>query len=253
MRIACIAILAVAGVGANGPMELSAQRQTEPAVIAESLVGSDSFALYCASCHGSGGRGDGPVAAALVTRPSDLTRLSANNNGAYPRDAVRAFVTGAGRVPAAHGTTEMPIWGPMFRAFESDARVRVRIDNLVAHIEKLQAPSSGGGSTGAQAFRTYCASCHGISAKGDGVLAGELRRRPPDLTRFTRQNGGVFPEERLRTIIDGRGIRAHGSAEMPVWGDAFRDGSNGLTSSQVQERIRAILDYLAAVQERPAE
>jgi hypothetical protein len=61
----------------------------------------------------------------------------------FPRDAVRGFITGTGRTVAAHGTTEMPIWGPLFRAFESDARARVRIENLVAHIESIQVPSTG--------------------------------------------------------------------------------------------------------------
>jgi hypothetical protein len=73
-------------------------------------------------------------------------------------------VSGQGRALSAHGTTEMPVWGPMFRMFESDARVRERIENLVTHLESLQRPTTAAGDPGAQAFHTYCASCHGTSA-----------------------------------------------------------------------------------------
>src|SRR5688572_24035792 len=96
-----------------------APQQPRPALI-DSLAGRDSFELYCASCHGSGGRGDGPIARELRTRPADLTTLARRNDGAFPREAVRGYITGTGRAVAAHGTTEMPIWGPLFRAFESD-------------------------------------------------------------------------------------------------------------------------------------
>ena len=67
---------------------------------------------------------------------------------------------------AAHDTMEMPVWGPMFRAFESDSRVRERITNLVAHVELLQLSSTASGDAGSRLFRTYCASCHGTSAHG---------------------------------------------------------------------------------------
>ncbi|HEX5110205.1 MAG TPA: c-type cytochrome [Vicinamibacterales bacterium] len=230
----------------------SGVRQTTPA-LADSLAGRDSYELYCASCHGPGGRGDGPVAPALRTHPADLTVLSQRNNGAFPRERVRDFVTGTGRAPAAHGTTEMPIWGPMFRAFESDARVRERIENLVTHIESMQQASSGSSDAGAQAFRTYCASCHGTSARGDGPIGAHLRRAPPDLTRFTQRNGGVFPSERLTRIIDGRDVASHGDREMPVWGDAFRATRGGLSEDAAKARIAAIVRYLQAIQERAAE
>lgn len=226
--------------------------QQVPSIAIESLAGRDSFDLYCASCHGMSGRGDGPVAAALRTRPADLTTLAQQNNGAFPRDRVRAFVTGTGRTLAAHGTTEMPVWGPMFRAFESDARVRERIENVIRHIESLQRPSTGTDDAGAQAFRTYCASCHGTSGRGNGPMAEQLRRAAPDLTKFTTRNGGVFPGERLARIIDGRDVPAHGDRDMPVWGDAFRLSPYGLSAEAIKARIAAIVRYLQAIQERPA-
>jgi mono/diheme cytochrome c family protein len=224
-----------------------------PSIAIESLAGRDSFELYCAPCHGSAGRGDGPVAAALRTRPADLTTLARRNGGTFPAEIVRAFVTGTGRTLAAHGTTEMPIWGPMFRAFESDARSRERIANLVSYIESMQAATSASNTAGSQLFRTYCASCHGANARGNGPLADTLRRMPPDLTKFTARNGGVFPSERVHRIIDGREVRAHGDTEMPIWGDAFKSTRDGLTPASAKARIDAIVAYLEAIQERAAE
>jgi mono/diheme cytochrome c family protein len=226
---------------------VAAGGQQPPSVLIESLAGRDSFGLYCAPCHGAGGRGDGPVASALRARPSDLTTLAQRNDGAFPRDRVRDFVTGTGRPLASHGTTEMPVWGPMFRAFESDARVRERIENLLTFIESIQVPSTGANDAGSQLFRTYCASCHGVSGRGNGPLADQLRRPPPDLTQFTRRNGGMFPSERVYRIVEGRDVASHGDREMPVWGDIFKAGSSG---PAVKARIDAIVRYLAGIQER---
>ena len=116
-----------------------------------------------------------------------------------------------------------------------------------------QGPSSSPKKAGAQLFRTYCATCHGTTARGDGPMADELRKTPPDLTRYTARNGGVFPSERLRQIIDGRGVASHGTREMPVWGDAFRSGPERLSPEAVNARIDAIVGYLEAIQERAGE
>jgi hypothetical protein len=78
------------------------------------------------------------VAPALKTAPPDLTMLSRRNGGAFPGDQVRAYITGTGRMLPSHGPAEMPVWGPTFRGFESDARTRERIRNIVKHIETLQ-------------------------------------------------------------------------------------------------------------------
>src|SRR5512146_833053 len=71
--------------------------------------------------------------------------------------------------------------------------------------------------TGAVLFGTYCASCHGRNGHGDGPVAENLRTQPPNLTQLAKLNGGMFPAERTRRVIDGREprVRAHGSLEMP--------------------------------------
>lgn len=120
----------------------SAQSRTPsrpPALTIESLNGRDTFQFYCAPCHGTDGRGQGPVAAALSTAPPDLTSMVARHGGQFPSKDVRDYVTGTGRPIAAHGPGTMPIWGPTFSALDpSDARVKARIDNVVKYIESLQ-------------------------------------------------------------------------------------------------------------------
>jgi mono/diheme cytochrome c family protein len=103
---------------------------------------------------------------------------------------------------------------------------------------------------GSALYRTYCASCHGVSGRGDGPAAGDLRRQPSDLAQFARRNGGTFPTAKLQRIVDGRDVRAHGSSEMPVWGDAFKRSEGGLSEEAVAARIAAIVRYLELMQER---
>jgi mono/diheme cytochrome c family protein len=131
---AAIAILAAAAPSAAG------QRQAAPqtSLLTPSLSGMDNFLRYCAPCHGRDGKGGGPVAPALKTAPADLTRISIRNGGVFPADRVRRFVTNGAEV-AAHGSSEMPVWGPTFRSLESsDKLVAIRIANVVTYLESIQ-------------------------------------------------------------------------------------------------------------------
>jgi len=245
--------LVAAAVQAQAP-----RPETPLPAVPESLVGSVSFDLYCASCHGRQGRGDGPAAASLRTRPADLTVLARNNRGGFPRERVLGFIEGSTR-SAAHGSSEMPVWGPTLRALDpSDARVTVRLKNLVAFVESIQQPTAPAATApaaplvdGAATFRTYCASCHGANGRGYGVMADQLRRTPPNLTTFAMRNGGVFPAERVGQIIEGAGPAAHGNRDMPVWGAVFKRLPVG--DAGAQGRIDAIVRFLQEIQERPAE
>jgi len=106
---------------------------------------------------------------------------------------------------------------------------------------------------GSDLYHDYCAVCHGASARGDGPLADKLKKRPPDLTQFARQNGGVFPTEMVRKIIDGREpIANHGGPDMPVWGDAFKTSRAGGTDAAVKARINELVRYLESLQARSA-
>jgi len=102
---------------------------------------------------------------------------------------------------------------------------------------------------GQDLFTTYCASCHGVTGRGNGPTAEELRRRPADLTQFAKHNGGIFNGARIHSIVDGRAVKAHGTMEMPVWGDAFK-WREGLPEDAIKARIEALVRYLETIQER---
>lgn len=246
---------ALTGVLTAGDQDL---RQRVPPLAPESLVGSVSFDLYCAACHGRQGKGDGPASFGLRTSPADLTMLARRNRGVFPKERVLSFIEGSQRAEAIHGTPEMPVWGPTLRALDgSTSRANVRLQNLVAFIESIQAPVDAAASravepNGAVLFKAYCENCHGSQGRGNGVMASQMRRMPPDLTKFAMRNGGLFPSERLRQIIDGTGIAAHGDREMPVWGDLFKYAPGGQSNSAAV-RIDALVKYLESIQERPAE
>ena len=97
------------------------------------------YTAYCASCHGSHAKGDGPAAGALKTPPADLTTLAQKNNGKFPSNHVAAVLSGEEEV-TAHGSKDMPVWGPvLLRVSHGHAtEVQQRITNLTRYIESLQ-------------------------------------------------------------------------------------------------------------------
>jgi mono/diheme cytochrome c family protein len=102
-------------------------------------------------------------------------------------------------------------------------------------------------------YVAYCASCHGRGGRGDGPVADYLKIPPADLTSIARRASGVFSAYQVGRIIDGRQIvRAHGDAAMPVWGDAFKILSPGISEAEVRARIDALVKYLEAMQPRQA-
>ncbi len=76
-------------------------------------TGAVLYKQYCESCHGSTGKGDGPVAASLQRPPADLTTLAQRSGGQFDEAAVMAVIDGR-RAVAAHGSRDMPVWGTVF-------------------------------------------------------------------------------------------------------------------------------------------
>lgn len=251
------AMLAAAACGALllPALEVEAQRRELPRVSMAPLTGKDSFDRYCATCHGLSGRGDGTLAASLTTRPADLTTLAQRRGGVFPRAEMTAYIDGTGRAIPAHGATEMPLWGGIFRWLDTEPRTRIRIANLVAYVESLQAAPAGKPApptTGPELFGTFCAPCHGTSGRGDGPMAAQLTRPASDLTRLQLRNGGQFPASQVRRIIDGQGVESHGTRSMPVWGDIFFR-EQGASRADADARIAALVAHLRTIQERLAE
>ena len=105
---------------------------------------------------------------------------------------------------------------------------------------------------GAVVYVRYCVSCHGKGARGDGPLAADLRVPVPDMTTLAARNGGSFPEERVRRIIEsGEVLRGHGTPDMPAWGDAFKK-TDGTDARTPEEAIRNLNHYLWSLQ-RPGK
>lgn len=88
-------------------------------------------------CHGIGGKGDGPAAKALTVAPADLTQIAKRREGRFPYETVRQTITGENEL-AAHGTREMPMWGPVFHDMEDPATTRLRLGNLITYLESIQ-------------------------------------------------------------------------------------------------------------------
>ena len=104
---------------------------------------------------------------------------------------------------------------------------------------------------GKSEYESSCASCHGVSGKGDGAMVGMLTKPPSDLTTLARRNGGVFPVQRISEMIDGRTsvmIGSHGAREMPVWGHVYRSEDTQPRDLHARNRISSLVDYLARIQ-----
>jgi mono/diheme cytochrome c family protein len=104
-----------------------------------SVRGPDLYRAHCAACHGLQGKGDGPVGAALKTKPADLTALAKNNAGSFPTQRVQKFISGVDPSVQSHGSREMPVWGPIFHQVEEDQDFgNVRLQNLIKYLETIQ-------------------------------------------------------------------------------------------------------------------
>jgi mono/diheme cytochrome c family protein len=135
--------LAIGGIGAKSqsaapasqaPSDQDKKYQT----LIRSTEGPDLYRAYCASCHGVDGKGQGPAAAAFKSKMPDLTTLAARDGGKFPLARVKRTILGDD-VIAAHGSRDMPVWGPIFHQIEEDVdRGYVRVDNLLKYLQSIQ-------------------------------------------------------------------------------------------------------------------
>ncbi|MDO8958876.1 MAG: c-type cytochrome [Rhodocyclaceae bacterium] len=112
---------------------------------------------------------------------------------------------------------------------------------------------------GKSEFVNSCVLCHGIDGKGGGSIIELLKKSPPDLATLTKRNGGTFPVERVKTMIDGREVvKGHGDRDMPAWGNRY--SNDGVKAAEyygevkydmemyTKSRIDALVDYLKRIQ-----
>lgn len=101
-------------------------------------------------------------------------------------------------------------------------------------------------------YNELCAVCHGANGQGDGPAAPALTMMPTNLTQLAMQEGGKFPFEAVRRYIQGADeVTAHGSREMPIWGQIFRSmGSVDTARSQSELRTHNLVKYIESIQEK---
>lgn len=105
-----------------------------------------------------------------------------------------------------------------------------------------------------------CAVCHGKDAKGDGPYAPMLTKKPADLTQLAKNNNGTFPAPHVTQVLtfgtntNPTPYSAHGTREMPVWGERFGAASRAAGSNAAptiaSERVQLLLQYLNKIQEK---
>ena len=137
-RVSAVGVMLVLFAGLSAGQEKEIKRVPAPSTSPAS--GEEMFMNYCASCHGKDAKGNGPAASALNRTPADLTGLARKNGGKYPEMRVTSVLRGEGKV-VAHGTQEMPVWGPVFWHMSQGhpAEVQQRIANLNNYLKSLQA------------------------------------------------------------------------------------------------------------------
>jgi mono/diheme cytochrome c family protein len=105
-------------------------------------------------------------------------------------------------------------------------------------------------TSGKAMYANYCAACHGPAGKGDGPAASELKVPPVDLTQLAKKSNGKFPADHVRAILDfGANAPAHGTNDMPVWGQLFRALDQN-DQVKVNLRIQNLVDYIGTLQAR---
>lgn len=107
-------------------------------------------------------------------------------------------------------------------------------------------------SMGRRFYERYCSACHGMDGKGQGPVALDLRTEPADLTQIAKRRGGEFPVAEIAAYIDGRkDVRAHGSRDMPVWGERFSEqvGGGSLGEEVVRGNLLILIQYLQSIQQ----
>lgn len=136
-RIVFAISLMVVGACASSLVSALQNKTESPTVVA--VEGGEIFRNHCAACHGKDGRGRGPATIALKDTVPDLAQIARRNGGIFPAGRVKAVIDGTGEGAAAHGSRDMPIWGPVFHNFEWDQDLgEVRLQNVTDYIRSIQ-------------------------------------------------------------------------------------------------------------------
>jgi len=115
-------------------------------VFAGEGAGAQEFKDNCARCHGADAKGNGPDAHEKPGyRPADLTQITKEHGGQFPRQEIYDIVDGGKRMPGHYNfNSPMPLWGLSFQlegkeySDESEAAVKGKINALLDYLESIQ-------------------------------------------------------------------------------------------------------------------
>ncbi|MCU7935376.1 MAG: c-type cytochrome [Candidatus Thiodiazotropha sp. (ex Dulcina madagascariensis)] len=181
------------------------------------------FVSYCQLCHGTGGKGDGPLAKAMKISPADLTITVRSRSDTI----LTKIITGEGRQTITgrdrHNllSDAMPEWKDVFNERQVKA--------LIAYLRFLGGAKHdlmGDPEAGMQLYQKYCQVCHGVEGDGDGIMTNLIGISPMDHTNPNVTNS-LDNEELVRSILDGKG------RFMPAW--------RGILS---QTDVEALVSYI---------
>jgi len=131
-----IVVVLLVSIACSGPQKSA---QPSPSTASHPISGAETYAAYCASCHGAEGKGDGPAAPALRVRPPNLTVLAKRKGGRFPEGDIYQVIKWGGGI-TGHGSKEMPVWGTAFKTASNtdEAEVNARIQALTQYLESIQ-------------------------------------------------------------------------------------------------------------------
>jgi len=195
-RYRAVALISLVGICCTGIASASSAYE-----------GRGLYVSYCLLCHGTEGKGDGPLAKAMKITPADLSTTVRSRSDTI----LRKIITGQGRQTITgrdrHNllSDAMPEWGDVFS--------EPQLQSLIAYLRFLtrkQHDLMGDPSTGQRLYQVYCRGCHGEEGDGDGIMTNLLRINPMDHTNPNETNR--FSNEQLvEAILNGRG------RYMPGW------------------------------------
>ena len=140
LAIFCVVLATIAlllAVSFNAAQEKNVK--TVPIKFTDPSSPKEMYTEYCAVCHGTEAKGNGPAASEFKYAPTDLTTLARKNNGKFPEDQVYATLKFGTNAPA-HGTLQMPIWVDLFHSVDTQSSgiPQLRMRNLVEYIRGIQ-------------------------------------------------------------------------------------------------------------------
>ncbi len=165
------------------------------------------YVSYCQLCHGTGGKGDGPLAVSMDLNPADLTTTVRSRSDTILTKIItgRGGQTITGRVRHNLLSDAMPEWENLFDESQ--------IKSLIAYLRFMSTTKfklQGDPKAGMQLYQKYCHVCHGVEGDGDGIMIDLIGIAPMDHTNPNETNA-LSNKDIVKSILDGKG------RFMPAW------------------------------------